>query len=199
MNNISDWEQLSALDDIELVTAYRGGNLAAGEVIVSRYLSLVSARAATLMGGSASEFDCQDAIGEGIMGLFMAVRSYHSDKGASFKTYAYICISNRILNFRSGEFRRDSREELSIGELDEILLANANLDPQQIVLLRESENSLHEMLQTLLTKLEYEALLLFCSGMSYKEVADSLSVNAKSVDNAIGRCRRKLGSLSQRL
>ena len=47
-------------------------------------------------------------------------------------------------------------------------------------------------LQSVLSKSEYDVLMLYGNGLSYKEIAEKLSVTEKAVDNALQRARKKV-------
>ena len=53
-------------------------------------------------------------------------------------------------------------------------------------------NSVAEQLSGLLTRYEEQVLALRLQNYSYKEIAEKLSADPKSVDNALYRIRRKL-------
>ena len=57
---------------------------------------------------------------------------------------------------------------------------------------REQLNQLLSRLQGILSKSEYDVLMLYGNGLSYKEIAERLSVTEKTVDNALQRARKKV-------
>ena len=71
------------------------GDRVAEERLVIRYNRLVRgcARPYFLAGG-----DSEDLIQEGMVGLLAAIREYDPSKAASFRTYAEVCIKNRLLS-----------------------------------------------------------------------------------------------------
>ena len=71
------------------------GDRVAEERLVIRYNRLVRvcARPYFLAGG-----DSEDLIQEGMVGLLAAIREYDPSKTASFRTYAEVCIKNRLLS-----------------------------------------------------------------------------------------------------
>lgn len=73
------------------------GSREAEEALVRRYSGLVrSVRAPALSGGRRQRGPDQ----EGCSGLIRAIREYDGAKAASFRTFAEVCIRNR-LNFRA--------------------------------------------------------------------------------------------------
>ena len=58
--------------------------------------------------------------------------------------------------------------------------------------LRELGSAVADVVDNELSKLEANVFLSYLSGMTYKEIAACLDISEKSVDNALGRVRRKL-------
>ncbi|MDE7261553.1 MAG: sigma-70 family RNA polymerase sigma factor, partial [Oscillospiraceae bacterium] len=87
---LTAWE---AQTDEELCALVRQGIFGAEEVLVKRYTRLVRklARPFYLAGG-----DSDDLIQEGMIGLIHGVREYDGGRSASFRTFAEICIRNRL-------------------------------------------------------------------------------------------------------
>ena len=85
--------QLDQRTDEELALLARDGDREAEELLVARYHRLVRtcARPYFLAGG-----DSEDLTQEGMFGLLKAVREYHAEKEASFRTFAEICIRSRL-------------------------------------------------------------------------------------------------------
>ena len=132
----------------------------------------------------------EDLAQEALMGLLAAVRTYRSDGGASFTTYATTCIRNRLLSLvrRHGP-RLDHEQSLE----DSPELTDTNDDPAQLLLYKEELDDLLTQMRIHLTEMEYRVFLMRLSGFSYAEIATDLSTTAKAVDNAIQRIRRKIG------
>ena len=165
-----------------------------------RYARLVRicARPLFLAGG-----DSEDLIQEGMFGLLSAIREYDPSEGASFKTYAQVCIRRRL----SSAVKSASRlKHLPLNDglsLDYILSEEsqtqiaANPDafrrtPEEQVLARESKFELYNSFALKLSRLEKDVLSLYLEGLSYEEIADKTGKDVKSVDNAVQRIRRKL-------
>ena len=79
--------------DEELCRLTAAGDRDAEELLVKRYLRLVRmcARPYFLAGG-----DSEDLIQEATFGLLKAIREFDSTRDAKFKTFAEVCIRNRI-------------------------------------------------------------------------------------------------------
>lgn len=190
-------ETYNIMTDEQLLRLARDWQGGAEEALAERYTRLVRvcARPFFLSGG-----DSEDLLQEGMLGLLSAIRSYDAEKGASFKTYAEICIRNRIQSaIRSAG--RKKHAPLNDGlSLDEVLSAESQSlgtqyfqrSPEEQVLARESEKEFISAYSRCLSKFEARILGLYLDGLSYEEMADITSRNVKAVDNAVQRIRRKL-------
>ena len=81
------------LSDEALCALAAAGERVAEEQLVTRYTRLVRAcaRPYFMAGG-----DSEDLIQEGMIGLLSAIRGFESGKEAGFRTYAEVCIRNRL-------------------------------------------------------------------------------------------------------
>lgn len=190
-------------DDETLLKLSAEGDRYAEGTLAERYARLVRicARPLFLAGG-----DSEDLIQEGMLGLLSAIRQYRPDMNASFKTFAELCIKNRMITaIRKASSNKHtplnagvSLEALLSDESRTAEFAYAELfqcSPEEQVLARESEKYTEELflsLDKVLSKLERAVLHEYLNGNSYKEIAQSLLKDEKAVDNAIQRIRRKL-------
>ncbi len=172
----------------------------AEEALAERYVRIVRicARPYFLIGG-----DSEDLIQEGMLGLLSAIREYDETKGASFKTYAQACIHNRIRSaVRSDQRMKNAplNDGVSLDEVlsDESQSLGAHLyarSPEEQVLARETDKELLSAYSRCLSKFEARILSLYLDGLSYAEIAAATGRDAKAVDNAVQRIRRKLAKL----
>lgn len=182
------------LSDEELIQAFLSGDEQAFEVIVSRYLGLISTVARRYRGIS-SDIDDNDMIQEGMVALLAACRSYDADKGMSFKNYLVLCVENRYRTMLRSSARQRSVPARSMISLEDE--ADSAFDPTvtslpELVETKDYIGSLHRILKDSLSPLEYKVAILHLSGYSYKEIAQRLNIPLKSVDNAQTRIRQKL-------
>ena len=173
----------------------------AEEALAERYVRLVRvcARPYFLNGG-----DSEDLIQEGMLGLLSAIREFDAAKGASFKTYAEICVRNRIQSaIRSAARKKHAPLNDGLPLDDEILSDESHSpcaryyqrSPEEQVLARETEKEFISTYSQRLSKLEQQVLRLYLDGLSYQEMAVQLGRDTKAVDNAVQRIRKKLVSL----
>ncbi len=188
------------MTDEELLVLARNRQGRAEEVLAERYLRLVRicVRPYFLSGG-----DSEDLIQEGMLGFLSAIREFDAQKGASFKTYATICIRNRIQSaIRSAARKKHAplNDGLSLDDVlsDESQSLGAQYfqrSPEEQILARESEKEIISAYSRCLSKFEAQILRLYLDGLSYVEIAAVVRRDTKAVDNAVQRIRRKLAKL----
>ena len=193
---MTDYYQLS---DPDLVSLAISGDSLAEETLLSRYSRAVRAcaRPLFLMGG-----DSEDLIQEGMMGLLSAIRNYNAAEGTTFRTYAEHCIRMRLLSAIKSASRLKHiplNDGISLEQLSDDSGADLSAfpvgflrNPEELVLARESKEELDAAFSRCLSRFEIKVLDLYLEGLSYREIAQRLSRDAKSVDNAVQRIRRKL-------
>ncbi len=186
----------AAMTDEQLLELLKQGRMDAEEALVERYVRLVRicSRPLFLAGG-----DSEDLLQEGMLGLLSAIREYEEDKQCSFKTFAEVCIRNRIHSaIRSAA--RKKHAPLNDGVPLDVLSDESKSqgpqylqrDPEEQVLARESADEFISTYSRCLSKFESQILVLYLSGLSYQEIGKELSRDTKAVDNAVQRIRRKL-------
>lgn len=177
-NPISD-EQLAAL--------VRHGNDEAFALLVSRFSGALHRLSAGFGGAS----DADDLAQEGLLGLLSAARTYREGGAASFATYAYTCMRNRMLS----AVRSSKNEPSFVSVEEESDFPEPTVeDPAALVVRLEELEALRAHLRAVLTEREYHVLMRYLRAYSYDEIAVDLSISRKSVDNALTRLRRKLAA-----
>jgi RNA polymerase sporulation-specific sigma factor len=193
------------LDDAYLVALAKQGSPLAYDGIVKRYHGFVRLKASSyfLAGG-----DNDDLIQEGLVGLYKAVRDFRTDRESSFRNFAELCITRQIITAVKTASRNkhsplnrylsfaSSPAGASEGDatLDEVLPGPAAHDPVNQVISSEELRALVACLSTVLSELESQVLALYLDGHSYQQVGRKLGCEAKTVDNALQRVKRKVGT-----
>src|SRR2546421_6438138 len=193
------------LDDGYLIALAKQGSAAAYDAIVRRYYGFVRLKASSyfLAGG-----DGDDLVQEGLVGLYKAVRDYRTDRESSFRNFAELCITRQIITAVKTASRNkhsplnrylsfsSSPAGASEGDatLDEVLPGPAAHDPVNQVISSEELRALVACLSTVLSELESRVLALYLDGHSYQQVGRRLGCEAKTVDNALQRVKRKVGT-----
>ena len=192
------------LEDLQLVLKARNGSTAAMDQLMRRYTSFVRLKASSyfLAGG-----DSDDLVQEGMIGLFKAARDFRSDKETSFRSFAELCVTRQIItaiktatrfkhaplntyvSFSHTPAGQDSDSECTLGDA----LPGPGVDEPSVCVISTQElQSLVFTLGTGLSKLESDALRLYLEGSSYEDMAESLSCDTKTIDNALQRVKRKI-------
>ena len=174
-----------------LVDRNAGADTASESILLERYLPFVRSRVYAFRQKS---IETEDLFQEGLIGLLYAIRAYNLDMGASFETFAYICITNRL---RTAVAKADKMPEAvsleSCDIQDKHLVSRVSKeDPQEIFISREQINLWLAKADNCLSDLEKQVIRLYLSGYSYQEIAQTLFSTTKAVDNALQRARRKL-------
>ena len=65
-------------------------------------------------------------------------------------------------------------------------------DPEELLISKEEMGHIEKEIARLLSDLEMEVLMSYLDGKSYQEIACDLDRQAKSIDNALQRVKRKL-------
>ncbi len=104
---------LSQDDEKKYFTKMREGDTSAEEILIKHNLRLVAHIAKKYRN---SNFDTDDLISIGSIGLMKAIKTFSYEKGNSFSTYASRCIENEILM----TFRSD-RKNANAVYLDEVI------------------------------------------------------------------------------
>lgn len=184
--------------DEELIVRLRGGEADIEDFLMNKYKYLVrkKARVLFLEGG-----DTEDLLQEGMWGLFKAIREYQPDRGASFATFADVCVRRQLYSAIAAAGRNKHRplnESLSLSEMEENkvhLSAGPESDPEYVVLREEEQAELQKKVWEALSPLEKKVLELYLSRMDYLQIAEKLGRTGKSIDNALQRIRNKIKAL----
>ena len=180
--------QTSEYSDEELCRLTASGDRDAEEVLVKRYLRMVRvcARPYFLAGG-----DSEDLIQEATFGLLKAIREFSPGHDTKFKTFAEVCIRNRIRS-AVATASRSKHSPLNDSVPFESPMLGIGASPEELYISREEEAERLTKLDQKLSPLERNILELFLHGLSYQEISEQVGRPAKSVDNAIQRIRRKV-------
>lgn len=130
-----------------------------------------------------------DAVQEGLIGLFHAIENYDADAKASFSTYANVCVQNAITDAQRAASRR---KHAPLNEFVPLEDSQAAPGPEEQTEAQEAYSSMLHSIETRLSRREKQVLALFLDGCSYGEIGARLNLSEKAVDNALQRVRAKL-------
>lgn len=199
----------NTMTDEQLITELRNGETGVTDYLLEKYKGHVKRKARTmyLWGG-----ETEDLIQEGMIGLFKAVQDFSAEEGASFFSFAELCISRQIYSAVKAAQRKkhiplnsyvslytesDVGEEGNTLPLMEMIEAGTSSDPEELVLGTEYVNNFETELNERLSKLEKRVLCLHLMGMDYLSIADVMEKSPKTVDNALQRIKNKVKNMLQ--
>ena len=193
------------VEDGYLIALAKQGDPDAYHRLVRRYYGFVRLKASSyfLAGG-----DSDDLIQEGLVGLYKAIRDYRWDRESSFRNFAELCITRQIITAVKTATRNKhtplnqyvsfsaTPATVADGEptLDEVIPGPSVHDPVNQVISSEELRSLVTCLSTALSELESRVLALYLDGLSYELIGERLDCDTKTVDNALQRVKRKVGT-----
>ena len=179
---------INEYSDEELCALVADGCREAEEELVKRYLRpvRVCARPYFLAGG-----DSEDLIQEAMFGLLKAIREFDPGRDARFKTFAEVCIRNRIRSAVTNA-ARSKHAPLNDSVPFESPMLGVGASPEEQYISREEETELLTCLEQQLSPLEHRVLDFFLLGLSYQEISEQVGRSIKSVDNTVQRIRRKV-------
>lgn len=185
--------------DEELIQRVRQGDKTAVDYLMDKYKNLVrqKARRLYLIGG-----DRDDLIQEGMIGLYKAIRDFAEEKETSFYSFANLCIERQIYSAIKASNRQKNiplNTYISLSDADfvendakESIFGNNQLNPEKLVIDKESISVLEYKLVRRLSFFEKKVLNLFTQGKKYTEIAEELNKSPKAIDNALQRVKNKL-------
>lgn len=188
--------------DEEVVDKAKTGDARAQEYLISKYENFVKAKSKSyfLIGA-----DKEDIYQEGMIGLYKAIRDFKPDRLASFKAFAELCITRQIITAIKTATRQKHiplntyislnkpiYEEESDRTLIDVLSELKITDPEELIIGKEQLKHIEGEMAKVLSDLEMEVLQSYLDGKSYQEIACDLDRQAKSIDNALQRVKRKL-------
>ena len=205
MKRVEICEEFSYIDELsdeEIVLEAKSGNKLAQEKIINKYEQFVRNKAKSyfLIGA-----DKEDIYQEGMIGLYKAIRDFNPEKLTSFKGFAELCITRQIITAIKTATRqkhiplntyvslnKPMYEEESDRTLLDVIEGLTVSDPEELIIGREEVNHIEKEISKVLSELELEVLMSYLDGKTYQEIACDLDRQAKSIDNALQRVKKKL-------
>jgi RNA polymerase sporulation-specific sigma factor len=192
------------LCDQTVVGLAQMGDRRASEYLLYKYRGLVRTKTRSYFIAGAER---DDLLQIGMIGLWQSIMDFSPEKDISFPSFARICIERHVITAIKAATRRKqwplnsavslewcTQEAESEFNLSDVLVCEAELDPEERLLRREDARILRLTLRALLSDFELRVLKRYQLGKSYQEIAAELGCNAKSVDNALGRIKRKVSN-----
>lgn len=191
-------------NDYELLNYIAEGNEDANNIIIKKYEPLINKIATKMFPYCKNNgLDKNDLIQEGMIGLNHAIDRYQEMKDTLFYTYAKKCIERKIISVVISSNRNKNKilnESISYDDEENLILKfikDTNPNPEEIIIDSEKEKNLLLKIKNNLTDLEEQVFELFIAGFNYKEIAEILDKDQKSIDNAIQRLKNKIKKIKE--
>ena len=192
---------MKELDDLSLIDLAQNGDREAEQLLLFRYTQCVESIANSLQPNIS---DKDDLTQEGLLGLARAIKSFDTQKNASFKTYASHCIRNAMLdhiklgqNKTSNIILESDLDDSNINHINNIKTSDPT--PEEHLIRKEEDELFYDDLKEILNTNEISVINLYLSAMSYREIADSLGIPVKQVDNTLVQAKKKLKKMLEKL
>jgi len=201
-----NYKEMMLLSDEQLVELARSGETDAEEILLTRYKDVVLSKTNIyyIVGG-----DRDDIVQEGMIGLVKAVRGFDPDAGASFATFARLCVARQIITAMraaSREKHAPLNDAISLdvpldgnneNTLADTIAAGPENDPVEISIKTELLNMVLNPKKGSFSKLEHATIKYLTQGKNYREIADLLGKSPKQIDNTIQRIRTKIKDMNE--
>lgn len=191
-------------NDYELIQYIAESNEEANNIMFKKYEPLIIGIAKKMFKYSSKYgLELNDLIQEGMLALSDAITTFSDQKEAIFYTYAKTCIERKMISLVISSNRLKHRilnESISLestnedGEIInlEYLFKDDRDNPENILLSEEYEKELMKKAEKILTSFEIQVFELKLNGFDYKEIAEMLDKESKSIDNALQRIKNKI-------
>ena len=183
----------STLSDDVLAELSKDGNDNAFNELALRYLGKIRHIARKY---SAQGYELNDFVQEGLMALMYACKAFDKDGGRAFGSFVSLVVERRFITIIRSSQSKKAVPESALVQIDSVSdeLTGYVASPEEQLVYKEQLDQVLNRLHALLSAREYEVLMLFASGLSYSKISNKLNISEKSVDNALQRARRKVGS-----
>lgn len=195
------------LNDYELVSLAQEMNEDAISILHEKYQPLITKKSHKFFKYLHNKgIELSDLIQECTIGFEEAIKNFNPNDNVSFYTFANICMDRQLMT----ETRRQNRSKYkflneavpleTINEDSE----NSNLinfiqdnskNPELGLLTQEEFEELYQKIIKELTSFEECVFNLKLQNFNYKEIADILDKDGKSIDNAIQRIKTKMKNI----
>ncbi len=185
----------NSLDDNTLSSLVKDGDDNAFNELAMRYLSTINFIAHKY---SAEGYEQQDFVQEGLLALLYACRTFDENSSSGFKNYMSVVVERRFISIIRRNSAQKAVPKSALVQLDDVseTLEDLSHTPEDFLLCKEHLDAVLNNLRNVLSKTEYDVVMLYGNGLSYKEISKRLSISEKSADNALQRARRKIRDIN---
>ena len=191
------------LADEELAKISQGGNKEAMETLLLRYKGFILEKSQKYY---ISGLEKEDVIQEGMIGLFKAVQNFDGEKGASFKTFAGLCVERRLIDTLRSSLRDKNKMLNDSLSLDRFrcednkqtfmeFIKDPDQNPEERTVSALSISALMEEVKEVLSFQELTVWKLFIEGHSREDIAVKTGKTLKQTNNSLQRIKGKIAEL----
>lgn len=184
---------IAVKDDIVLALSARNGNDDALQTLLVRYEPFIRAYSGIF---SCAGVETEDLMQEGRIGLVSAIRLFRCDAGASFKTYACLCIKRQIVSAMRYAISGKNKPMMCYVSLEDIgkneISCSDSLNPEDMVINKERISTVKAAVADLFSPAERRIFSQYLNGFSYDAIAKTMNIGKKQVDNSLQHIKRKL-------
>ncbi len=183
---------VSEIDENELLRKIKKGNTDCFQQLTKHYLPTINYFLSVL---NCSENDREDLTQEALMALYSAAGVYDFSS-SSFSTFASVCIKRSIISSLRRFSGKKNIPQSVIVALDENTI-DSEQNPESTVINKESYIHFSDKIKLSLSSFEYSVLTAYLRYGSYTDIANSLGVSVKDVNNALQRARKKIRKINR--
>ncbi|HJD05996.1 MAG TPA: sigma-70 family RNA polymerase sigma factor [Candidatus Onthoplasma faecipullorum] len=157
--------------------------------------------------------DFDDLIQEGMIGLYRAINVYDPNKNHNFSAFASLCIHRQLQNAVKNANRKKNSPLNSYlpieyyggvktetdDKFSKLIIVDDNSDFEKQFIDNEMNAIMISKVKGILTDVQFNLLKMFLNGESYINMAKSLNVSTKQVDNMLQSIKKKLRTIKGEL
>jgi len=193
------------MDEKELITQAKNGDTYAVNQVIKSYENLIENKVKA-KGYHYYSYDYPELVQCGRLAVYKSILTYSEGK-AKFSTYVSHVIENELINYlrklssqkqkiNSDTLPLNNQGEIEVvgdsGDASYIPLTSEDKTPERQVIDDETLNYALKEVGLKLSDMEFDILKLKLQGLKQREIADSLHIPPKSVENAMARIRTKI-------
>ncbi len=193
------------MSEKELITQAKNGDMFAVNQVIKSYENLIEQKVKA-KGYHYYSYDYPELIQCGRLAVYKSILSYDNDK-AKFSTFVSHVIENELINYlrrlktqkqkiNSDTLPVNNQGEIEMvgdgGDASYIPLTSEEKSPERQVIDEEALSYALKEVGLKLSDMEFDILKLQLQGLKQKEIADTLHIPLKSVENAVSRIKTKI-------
>ncbi len=190
-------------NDYELIYLAQESNEVAINIIYQKYKPIIYKKCYKYL-PILKGIELCDLVQECYIILDYAIKNFNQDNNNTFYTFFNVCIDRYLVSEYKKSINTKNKvlnESISIDSLDDennslLDVISSNNTPEQELLVNEGISNIYNKIINKLTDLEECVFILKIQDFSYKEIANILDKDIKSIDNAMQRIKNKIMGLN---